>query len=187
MTEVAVFFVCKTTDGKPGHLVGSAPDLWSKGCKFKSWQKQKNFLLCADSSSVSIQSLGYHSGTFFFFFKQSFCQKRRWQVTTKDAHTLDLTKLEWANYAVAAQCGNLSAKISTEATCQGSLSKSFSACWATVDWSWPKVWDQCLWADFHLKKKSAGGEWIAEPSPKPLQTRKKPLTTQNNYKQSEKK
>ena len=30
---------------------------------------------------------------------QSFCQKCRWQVTPKQAHTLDPTKSEWADYA----------------------------------------------------------------------------------------
>ena len=39
---------------------------------------------------------------------RSFCQKCRWQVTPKHAHTLDPTKLEWADYAaVQAECGNL--------------------------------------------------------------------------------
>ena len=40
---------------------------------------------------------------------QSFCQKRRWQVTPKHTYTFDSTKSEWADYAtVQAQCGNLS-------------------------------------------------------------------------------
>ena len=39
---------------------------------------------------------------------QSFCQKSRWQVTSKHAYTLDPTKSEWTDYAaVPAQCGNL--------------------------------------------------------------------------------
>ena len=39
---------------------------------------------------------------------KSFCQKCRWQVTTKHACTLDPTKSLWADYAaVQAQCGNL--------------------------------------------------------------------------------
>ena len=28
-----------------------------------------------------------------------------------------------------------------------------SACWATVDWSLPKEWNWCTWADLHLEKK----------------------------------
>ena len=40
---------------------------------------------------------------------QSLCQKRRWQITTKHAYTLDPTKSEWSDYAtVQAKCGNLS-------------------------------------------------------------------------------
>ena len=37
----------------------------------------------------------------------SFCQKCRWQVTTKHANTLDPTKSEWATTAVQAEYGNL--------------------------------------------------------------------------------
>ena len=40
---------------------------------------------------------------------RSVCQKCRWQVTPKNACTLDPTKSEWADYtAVQAYCGNLS-------------------------------------------------------------------------------
>ena len=40
---------------------------------------------------------------------RSFCQKCRWQVTSKQAYTLDPSKSEWADYtAVQAKCGNLS-------------------------------------------------------------------------------
>ena len=39
----------------------------------------------------------------------SFCQKWRWQVTSKHAYTIDPMKWEWAGYAaVLAYCGNLS-------------------------------------------------------------------------------
>ena len=40
----------------------------------------------------------------------SFCQKSRWQVTPKHAYTLDPMKLEWADSAVQAECGNLLGK-----------------------------------------------------------------------------
>ena len=40
---------------------------------------------------------------------RSFCQKCRWQVTPKHAHTFDPTESEWADYAaVQAEFGNLS-------------------------------------------------------------------------------
>ena len=39
---------------------------------------------------------------------QSFCQKCRWQVTSKHAFTFDPTKSVWADYAaVQAECGSL--------------------------------------------------------------------------------
>ena len=30
------------------------------------------------------------------------------------------------------------------------LATVISACWATVDWFWPKMWNWCVWADLHL-------------------------------------
>ena len=44
------------------------------------------------------------------------------------------------------------------------------ACWATLDWSWPKEWNWCVLAALHMKKeeKSMSGQWIAEPSPQIL-------------------
>ena len=39
---------------------------------------------------------------------RSFCQKCRWQVTTKHAYNLDPTKSVWTDYAaIQVQCGNL--------------------------------------------------------------------------------
>ena len=62
--------------------------------------------LCADSYSVSIPPPCYRSGTYKR--PRSFCQKCRWQVAPKHAHTFDPTKSEWADYAaVQAQWGNL--------------------------------------------------------------------------------
>ena len=37
-----------------------------------------------------------------------FCQKSRWQVTSKQECTLDPTSRQWADYTVQAQCGDLS-------------------------------------------------------------------------------
>ena len=62
--------------------------------------------LNADSYSVSILT---HVIAVACKRPWSFCQKCRWQVMPKHAHTLDPTKSEWAEYAaVQAQCGNLS-------------------------------------------------------------------------------
>ena len=47
---------------------------------------------------------------------------------------------------------------SSHATRQGNSVTIISACWATVDWSWPKEWNLCAQAKLHFKKKSAGGE-----------------------------
>ena len=51
-----------------------------------------------------------------------------------------------------------------------------SACWATVDWSWPRKRNWWAQADFHFKKKkSTGRDWIVGPSPsEPSQVRKRP-------------
>ena len=49
---------------------------------------------------------------------RSFCQKCNGQVTPNHAYTLDPTKSEWADYAVQAQCGNLSGKTSSHVTHQ---------------------------------------------------------------------
>ena len=62
--------------------------------------------LCADSYSVSVPprvtALARKR-------PKSFYQKCRWQVTHKHAYTLDLSKLEWADYAaVLAERGSLS-------------------------------------------------------------------------------
>ena len=56
-------------------------------------------IFCADSYSVSVPPRVTARAR-----KRpgSFCQKCRWQVTAKRAHTLDPTKSEWADYAVQA-------------------------------------------------------------------------------------
>ena len=46
-----------------------------------------------------------------------------------------------------------------------------SARWVSVDWSWPTEWNLRAQANLHFekkKKKSAGGEWMVEHSPKIL-------------------
>ena len=46
---------------------------------------------------------------------------------------------------------------SSHTTCQGTFSSVISARWATVDWYWPKEWNDCELIST-LKKKSAGGD-----------------------------
>ena len=55
--------------------------------------------------------------------------------------------------------------------------------WATVDWSWPKEWNYCAWANLHLKKKEKKCRWGMNGwtfSPKSSQARKQspPLSPQ---------
>ena len=59
----------------------------------------------------------------------------REQVTPKSARTLDSKKLERADYAVQASCGNLSEKWAHTQFIWECLSMVISASWATVDWS----------------------------------------------------
>ena len=65
----------------------------------------KEFAFSADSYSVSVPSQWNVKKKK----KRSFCQKCRWQVTPKHAHTFDPTKSEWTDYAaVQASRGHLS-------------------------------------------------------------------------------
>ena len=64
---------------------------------------------------------------------QSSCQKSRWQVTSKCPSTLDPVKLEWADYAVQAQCRDLSGKQAHMQLIRGCLSSVLSAHLATMD------------------------------------------------------
>ena len=78
--------------------------------------------LCADTSAVSIPSL---VTTVADKRPQSFCQKYRWQIIPKQAHTLDPSKSEWADYAaVLAQCGNLSGNELTRNSSESTRSQS---------------------------------------------------------------
>ena len=109
----------------------------------------------------------------------SFCWKCRWQVTPKHAYTLDPTKSEWADYAVQALCGNLTGKQVYNQFVGELLVTVFSACLATVYWSWPRKWDWCVQADCHLTttttKAQAVNDW-SKPFPTVLASKgKKPL------------
>ena len=90
----------------------SAPDSRSKGCEFESQQeRQDNFLLQSQLYVLTLIWCLFHPHVTTVACKRpwSFCQKCRWQVTPKHAHTFDLTKLERADYVtVQAWCGNLS-------------------------------------------------------------------------------
>ena len=79
------------------------------------------------------------------------------------------------DYAAQASWGNLAGKWANMQLTGEHSATVILARRATVDWSWPKKWNWCAWADLHLKKKKkiAGGKWMTFP-PKSLQVRKMP-------------
>ena len=89
---------------------------------------------CADSFFVCPIRC-YHSGTLRPW---SFWQKCRWQVTPKNAYTLDPAKLEWADYAIQEMCANLLGKQALMQLAREHSATVVSARWVTVDWSKPK-------------------------------------------------
>ena len=126
------------------HQDSSLVDSWSKGCEFEPWQKrQENFFPQGQLCVLTLfLCLFYpHVTTVARKSSQSFCQKRRWQVTSKHAHTFDPMKSEWADYAAfQAKCGNLSENELTQLVREHSATV-ISARWAIVDWSWPEDWN----------------------------------------------
>ena len=71
----------------------------------------------------------------------SFCQRCRCQVTPKHTYILNLTKSEWADYAVQVQCRKLSGKRAQTQLVMEHMATVVSAHWATVDQSWRKEWN----------------------------------------------
>ena len=129
---------------------------------------------------------------------RSFCQKCRWQVTPEHIYDHDLTKSEWADYAaVQAQCGNLSGN---DLTCNSSGNTSGNDLTCNSSGNTQPHSSQhaeLMWTDPGLKsgisvhelistlKKSAGGEWMFEHSPKILasvEKNQKATTTTNDCK-----
>ena len=158
-------------------LLVKASDSWSKGCEFESQQeRQENFLLQSQLCVLTLIRCPFHPHVKAVAHtrSQSFCQKCRWQVTAKHTYTLDPTKLEWADYAaVQALSGNLLGN-ELMSNSSGNTRSVVSACWATMDWSWPKEWNQCVQANFHFKKKRPAGNELLNILPKSLHARKKP-------------
>ena len=110
-------------------VAGSSPDK-SGGRIFFSRVLTLLFSFCADSNLVSVPP---HVTAVARKRHRQFCQKCRRQVSLKHAYTLDPTKSKWADYAVQAQCGNLSQKTSSHATHHKTLGHSHlsspSHCW----------------------------------------------------------
>ena len=93
-------------------------------------------------------------------------------------------KSEWAEYAaVQAQCGNLSGN---ELTCNSRNTRQQLSQLAEPVWTDPglRSWISVCNLISTLKKKkkkSAGGEWIVEQSPKILEHKEKAATIQSGY------
>ena len=89
-------------------------------------------------------------GHFFF-------QKRRWQVTSEHAYTLDPTKSEWTDYAVQAKCWNLLEQRTHKQLAREHSAIVISARWATVDWSLAEREELVRASWPQLKRKSQAG------------------------------
>ena len=117
-------------------LLVRVPDSWSKGCAFESQQEwREHFLLKRQLCVLTLILCPFHLHVTTVAHKRSrsFCQKCRWQVTPNHPYTLDLLKLEWADYAaVQAECGNLSGNELTRNSSGVHLVTVVSAHWATV-------------------------------------------------------
>ena len=100
---------------------------------------------------------------------RSFCQMCRWEVTAKDAHTLDSTNLDWADYAaVQASCGYLSGNGLTR-NLSGNIRPQSSQL-AEPLWTDPSLKSgisvrELISISFKKKKKRAGRERLVEHSP----------------------
>ena len=92
-------------------LLVRAPDSWSKRCEFESRQELwENFLLQSQLCVLTLIRCPFHTRVTAVARKRprSFSKKCRWQVTPKHAYTLDPTKSVGAEYAMQAECVNLS-------------------------------------------------------------------------------
>ena len=81
-----------------------------------------------------------------------------------------LTQRNWSGLTMLLCRHSMGTYQGNECTCNSiireHLATVLSACWATLDWFWPKKWVQCAQADLHLNKqktKTAGGEWMTFP------------------------
>ena len=131
--------------------------------------------LCADSYSVSVPPPPPRVTAMTRKRPRSFCQKCRWQVTPKHAHTFDLTKSEWADYAaVQAQCGNLSENKLTRnlsGNIRPQLSQLAEPLWTDSgmkEWHWFARLISTSKKKQTKKRQSVNGEWMVEHSSKTL-------------------
>ena len=84
-----------SANGSRDSLLVRAPDSRSKGCEFESRQERRgNFLLQSKLCVLTLIRCPFHPLVTAVARKRSrsFCQKCKWQVTSKHAYTLDPTK-----------------------------------------------------------------------------------------------
>ena len=129
--------LCLPLQGSWDSLLVRAPDSWSKGCEFESWQKQReNFLLQSQLCVLTLIRCPFQPCITAVARKRpwSFCQKCRWQVTPKHAYNLDPAKSEWADYASVKSIvwEPIRKQAHTQLVREHSAT-AISACWATVD------------------------------------------------------
>ena len=87
--SVTVSRKMKTTRGSWGGSVVTAPDTCSNGPGFESPQERReSFLLQGQLSVLTLISVTVPPPCYCSKRSRSFCQKCRWQVTAKHAHTL---------------------------------------------------------------------------------------------------
>ena len=127
-----------------GFRIAQSEKCWTCDEKVANYDSQQwwweNFLLQSYLSVLTLIQCELHPLVTTVAHRRpwSFCQKCKWLVTPKYACTLDPIKSEWADYAV--QVHNVGTYLGNELTCNSSENTQpvFSACWATVDWSWTK-------------------------------------------------
>ena len=154
-------------------LLVRVPDLWSKGCEHESQLKQREiFLLQSQLCVPTLIRCPFHLHVMAVACKrpQSFCQKCRWQITPKHAHTLDPSKSEWADFPLFRYSVRIYQEMSSHATCQGTLGQSSHSQLTEPLWTVP-----CLKSAISLgelistlkKKKSRWGMncWTFSPNP----------------------
>ena len=104
-TATTALFHCFWADplhssrGRDGSVV-TAPDSWLKGCGFESLlEQQENFLFQGWLSVLTLISVSIppHVTAVARERSRSFCQKRRWQVTTKHTYTLHICGFAWSD------------------------------------------------------------------------------------------
>ena len=129
-------------------LVG-APDLWSKGCKFKFCQE--NFLLQSQLCVMTLIPCSFHPHVTEVARKRpwSFYKKCRWQVTPNRYTTLT----QWGRSALTLlsrpSVGTYQGKELTSNSSENAH-LAISACSATVKGAWPEESNWCRQAYLHF-------------------------------------